>query len=250
MSSVIVHKLLSFPLLPLGAALMCLAAALRWRGRTLVAAALAILIVFSNPMVGSALLESLESRYPRMPVERAPNADAVFPLGGMLDAPGGPGEPARLDEEGERFERALQLYLAGRAPILLLSAARNADPRLPGEGEVLRAMAIARGAPPAAILVTRPVPDTAAEAEALREIAVARHWRRVLLVTSAFHMPRAMRALRRCPVELIPVPVAFAAQSRPLGIERFLPDSKALTRSERALREYWGMLFYSVSGRD
>jgi uncharacterized SAM-binding protein YcdF (DUF218 family) len=250
MDPVISHKLLSFPFLPLGASLLCLAAALRWRSRALVAAGLAVLLVFSTPMVGGALTRSLERRYPRMPVDRAPNADAIFPLGGMLDNPGGPDEPADLNEAGARFERALQLYFAGRAPVLLLSAAWRRLPGPPSEGEILRGMAIARGVPPGAILITKPVPNTAGEADALREIAASRHWRRVLLVTSAFHMWRAMRAFRRCPVELVPVPVGYEEQSQPFNIERLAPDARALSRSERALREYWGMLFYSVSRRD
>jgi uncharacterized SAM-binding protein YcdF (DUF218 family) len=96
------------------------------------------------------------------------------------------------------------------------------------------------------------VRNTAAEADALAGFAALLHWKRVLLVTSAFHMPRAMRLFRGCPAEVIPVPVGFQspAPGQPpadAGLTRYLPQSEALAHSERGLREYLGILVYSVS---
>jgi uncharacterized SAM-binding protein YcdF (DUF218 family) len=249
MDSVSVHSLFSWPLLPLGATLLLLGAALRWRNRVLIAAPLVLLGALSTPAVSSLLIGSLERRYPYVPISGTPTADAIYVLGGSLNNPASPTEPGYMNDAGGRFERGLQLYLAGRAPTLLLSAAWQPDPRRPSEGEVLRDLAIARGVPPAAILVTRRGPNTAAESEFLGEIAAAHHWRRVLLVTSAYHMPRAMRLFRPLPLEIVPLPVGFDAPPRSFRPDRLLPQALALARSERALHEYWGMLFYSVARR-
>jgi uncharacterized SAM-binding protein YcdF (DUF218 family) len=251
MHSLFLHQALPLLVLPLGISLICLAAALRWRRRALIAAPLVLLAVFSSPLVADGLLRSLENRYPRLSPAQCPVADAVFPLGGILGPRFRPDDPAELGEAASRFESALEIYFAGRAPTLVLSAAWTDDPRMPLEGEVLRRMAIARGVPAGAIVVTGQVMNTAAEAVALRDIAAARHWRRVLLVTSAYHMFRATRLFRICPVEIVPVPVHHLAGSaaREGSIFWLLPQSDALSLSERALREYWGALFYRVTGR-
>ena len=94
--------------------------------------------------------------------------------------------------------------------------------------------------------------NTAAEETSLAAFAVRFHWKRVLLVTSANHMPRAMLLFRHCPAEVIPVPVDYqsSAPGQPAsdsGLARYLPQAEALAQSERALREYLGIMFYSVS---
>lgn len=249
MNQLFLHQSLPVFVLPLGISLVCLAAALRWRRRILIAAPLVLLAVFSMPLVSDALLRSLENRYPRIATAQCPAADAIFPLGGMLEPRSGPDTPAELSQDGGRFERALELYFAGRAPTLLLSAAWNEQRDLPSEGAVLRDFAIARGVPAQAIVVTPQVMNTEAEADALSHIAAARHWRRVLLVTSAFHMWRAVRLFRRCPVEIVPVPAAFQAGPLRFGFDTLLPRGEGLFHSERALREYLGVLFYSVVRR-
>jgi len=195
-------------------------------------------------------MRSIENRFPPVSTSQCPVADAVFPLGGILPPRFDPAHPLELGEPGARFQRALELYFASRAPTLLLSAGKR-NRGVPAEGEVLRQAAISRGVPAGDLLMTRETPNTAAEADALREIATARHWRRVLVVTSANHMWRAMRLFRTCPVEIIPVPVDYQSgpPSAPASIGDVLPQAGALAQSERALREYLGVLFYAAAGR-
>jgi uncharacterized SAM-binding protein YcdF (DUF218 family) len=123
---------------------------------------------------------------------------------------------------------------------------------VPREGDRLREIAIQRGVPSESIIVALDVRNTAAEADALTGFAKLLNWKRVLLVTSASHMPRAMRLFRKCPAEVIPVPVGFQspAPGQPptdAGLTRYLPQAEALAHSERGLREYLGILLYSIS---
>jgi len=134
----------------------------------------------------------------------------------------------------------------------VLSAEGPPRPGLPPAGDRLREIAIRRGVPAESIVVTATVRNTAAEETSLAAFAVRFHWKRVLLVTSANHMPRAMLLFRHCPAEVIPVPVDYqsSAPGQPAsdsGLARYLPQAEALAQSERALREYLGILFYSVS---
>ena len=70
-------------------------------------------------------------------------------------------------------------------------------------------------------------------------------------------MPRAMRLIRRYPAEIVRShPSLFyylttnpKAPSSRRGVEYFLPQARVLSVSERTLREYLGMLFYTVVPR-
>jgi uncharacterized SAM-binding protein YcdF (DUF218 family) len=176
----------------------------------------------------------------------------VFPLGGILTVSSGLAGADEFGDSADRFERAVALYQAGRARVLALSKVRPFVPGTLSEGERLRRMAIARGVPPSAIMLTAETVNTAAEADALSALASQQHWKRVLLVTSAFHMPRAMRLFRDAPAEIVPVPVGYESRdSRLRGAEFrpecWMPQAEALLHSERALREYMGILFYTIA---
>jgi uncharacterized SAM-binding protein YcdF (DUF218 family) len=232
--------------------LLLLAAALRWRRRVLVALPIAILWIFSTPVAADALLRSLEDRYPWRPDSAYPESDAVFALGGGILGPRDrPGGEMDRGENADRFERALSLFTSGRAHILVLSAEGPPRPGLPNTGDRLREIAIRRGVPAESIIVTPIVRNTAAEASSLAAFAVRFHWKRVLLVTSANHMPRAMLLFRQCPAEVIPVPVNYLSSapgvpSSDSRLAALLPQAEALAISERALREYLGILVYSL----
>lgn len=250
MDPLLFHKALPFFFLPHGVALLLLLAAVVWRNRFFAAAALLILCVFGSPVVADLILHSLEDQYPYRTEAQAPAADAVFPLGGGIIGPRDHANgDAQWNHSAERFGRALDLFTAHHAPVLVLSRGMQEAPGEPTEGERLREIALRRGVPDRSIELTGPTMNTATEADALCGIATRRHWKRVLLVTSAFHMPRAMRLFSACPVDIVPVPVDYQTSDNEIGrrtIDRYFPESESLSRSERALREYIGILFYSV----
>ena len=69
----------------------------------------------------------------------------------------------------------------------------------------------------------------------------------MLLVTSAFHMPRARRLFERAGVSVIPFPVDFKVSAGgALSALDFLPTGAALRQTEMAMREGYGRLFYFV----
>jgi len=65
--------------------------------------------------------------------------------------------------------------------------------------------------------------------------------RKVLLVTSALHMRRALARFEQIPgIEFIPVATDHEVAADPPGLIRWLPDTGALDGSRRALKEYLG----------
>jgi uncharacterized SAM-binding protein YcdF (DUF218 family) len=210
-----------------------------------------LLLTASLPVVSQRLMARLESVYPAMRVDAAPEAEVVLVLGGMLGAPVVPGGLPEWSEAVDRFEAGLALAQAGRARWLLFTAAaRSGDGSIESEGAGLRRLAIARGLDPARVLLTGPVLNTADEVRELEKLAVAHGWKRVLLVSSAWHLPRAMRQFRGHGLEVVPFPVDY--RSRPNLASPWLdwiPTAGALADTERALREAYGIAFYAVFRR-
>src|SRR5262245_6317516 len=111
---------------------------------------------------------------------------------------------------GTRLERPLEgvdLYKAGWAPLIVLSPGRpEPSERLvrergisfPLESELQRNALIQLGVPASAIVADDgSVDNTASEANLLRALVIARHWHRVIVVTSKYHTRRAGFAFRR-----------------------------------------------------
>lgn len=255
----LLHKLLPLLFLPVSLAII-LAFLAGWRRSRIAAfAAAGILWLCSTPVLSDCLIGTLETRFPRLDPDRATSAAAIVMLSGALHDPV-PGRPLDWNFGVNRFERTLELYRAGKAPLIVFT--RGVDPaggpsraRPWSEGEFLRAEAIARGVPEAAILLTtEEVGNTEQEAAAVARLAGERQWDRVLLVTSAFHVPRAVLLCESRGLAVIPFPAGYLAEDRALHPEfnplRYLPDAEALRNSQLAVREWLGIAYYGVAKKD
>lgn len=68
----------------------------------------------------------------------------------------------------------------------------------------------------------------------------------ILLVTSAYHMPRAVFCFESLGLDVIPAPTDYQAQRLPYTFLSYLPDMSNLAGSYKALREYLGLFFYRI----
>jgi len=111
---------------------------------------------------------------------------------------------------GSRFSRQLEgadLYLAGYAPRIVLpreirdpaeSVLATRGLQIPEQVERIRDVYIQLGIPSAAIVIPpRLHTSTAAEAITARELSTEHGWRRVIVVSSKYHLRRAGFAFRR-----------------------------------------------------
>jgi len=211
-------------------------------------AALAVLYLSSISFVSDRLSGWLESRYPAMPVAAAGPADAIVVLGGILGPATRDGEVPNWSDTVERFEAGVALVQAGRAPRLVFTGARREWlERETTEGEELRRLAIARGVPAEKILVTRFIDNTVTEAAAVAELMKADGQRRIILVTTSWHMPRAVYLFRRAGIDCQPFPVDFHLdRTREVKLKDFIPSAGAWQGTETALRELYGYAFYRI----
>jgi len=224
---------------------------LRWRrcAGLVAAAGAAWVLVWSLPVTSLWLGGLLEQRYPYFAAAQAPHADAIVVLGGhTANNRANWFLPFDANTARSRLARAAELYHAGRAPRIVLSGGAL-------EGTVSEARNMARllrqrGVPEAALLLENSSRTTHENAlrtdQALREHGIAR----VLLVTSALHMPRSMLSFdKQTPVTVIPAPVAAQIYLPEDGsLNAWVPNLRALEASRSIIKEYVGLLVYWLRG--
>ncbi len=246
----LLHKILPVFALPLGVVALLLLFALIRRKFWPAGLALLILYVASTPFVGNRLIGWLESRHPPVAVAQVENADAVVVLGGIFGPPTDSGFLPNFGDTVERLEAGIVLMQTNKAPWLVFTGGRLPwEAREKLEGEEARDQAIVRGISAAQIIVTREVGNTADEARAVAELIKERQWRRIILVTTGWHMPRAARLFRRAGIDCVIFPVDFRRDTRrPVNFIDFVPCADGLGNTETALREFYGYAFYAVAG--
>lgn len=247
------NKLLPLLALPSGLLLLLLAIALLWRRRWPVWLALCLFWLGSTPWVADSLIRWCEADAVRQVATRMPKAQAIVVLSeGRTLAPGHTSTSEWND--GDRFWGGIELYLAGKAPWLVFTGGCAPwEPELTPEGEVLKEWALSQGVPESFIQVTAKVTNTAEEASAVAALlpklssVESTQTKTILLVTSAFHMPRAQRLFEQAGLEVMPYPVDFKVSTgKPLNIMHLLPSAIAWHRTEMAWRELLGHTYYTM----
>jgi uncharacterized SAM-binding protein YcdF (DUF218 family) len=210
--------------------------------------ALVVIYVSSVPFTSELLTRRLECGYAPTVVTEAGPADAVIVLGGILGPSTPPGAVGNWSESVERYEAGVALVQAGRVQHLVFTGAQREWRGRPStEGAELARFATARGVPPERIVVTRLIDNTAGEATAVAELLRANGWKRVILVTSAWHMPRAEMLFRKAGVDCIPFAVDFHSDpGRSWRALDFIPSGTGWMGTEFALREWYGYAFYRL----
>jgi uncharacterized SAM-binding protein YcdF (DUF218 family) len=206
----------------------------------LLACAASLAYLASTVVAGRALLRPLESRYPPLAAEQAPSVGYVVVLGSSYWPHDGIPASAALDEDG--LIRAVEaVCLMRRLSAARLVVSGGASP--PGYPPVARGyarLARALGIGEQSILLSEQPLDTRSEARELVRLLGPAPF---LLVTSAYHMPRAMLLMQRAGAHPIAAPTEQRAfGTTPRGWRDFFPGSRGLGYTERALHEYAGLL--------
>jgi len=239
------HKILAAFFLPTGIVLIFLGLGFLRRSRFWIGCAFFLFFLSSVPLVSNGLIRLVEYPFERMPVHAMPEADAIVVLGeGQAIAPG----PEVISEwiDGDRFWGGIELYNAGKAPLLVFTGGWIPWSRQTrSDGEVLMSCAARLGIPEENMMVTGKASNTAEEAIEVAKLLGKE--KRLLLVTSAFHMTRAQRLFEARGLNVIPYPVDFKADtSKNFSIIDICPNAKAFEKTELVVRELLGRAFYTV----
>lgn len=255
-------KLLPLFFYPLGLACLCLLVAffMLWkRPRTAalaIALALMLLLLTSNGWVSRLLVQSLEWQH--LPLTEIPTAEAIVVLGGATKSALPPRPSVDLNEAGDRVIYAAQLYRQKKAPIIILSGGRI-EWKGGGSSESadMATILTAIGIPKEAIVQEPDSLNTYQNAVNVNKILKSRGIRRVLLVTSAIHMPRSLLIFQHQGIDVIPTPTDFLVTRSDLqeltstpkaALLNVLPDVDNLHMFTSAMKEYVGILAYRLRG--
>jgi uncharacterized SAM-binding protein YcdF (DUF218 family)/glycosyltransferase involved in cell wall biosynthesis len=113
---------------------------------------------------------------------------------------GGVGESGRAGGgQQERLKTAIDLYKAGHAPVMILSSGFVYSFH---EAELMRALAIDQGIPASQIILEEHATNTYENVKFVDAILRDHKWQRVLLVSSPYHMRRALLVWRKVAPEV------------------------------------------------
>lgn len=247
----LLSKLLDVFLSPYTWALLLLAAAVPWRVRArsprhmrrrriLAAVGLAIFLVGSFPPFANAMQWRLEhastSTY-----DANVTYDAVILLGGVVeeDAMKSSGQVA-FNDNVERLIVTHRLLRDGKARVAIVSGETP-------EADVLARQLEDWGIEANRVILEPRARNTRENAVFSQDIARARGFDRVLVVTSAFHMPRSVECFAAVGMKVDTLAVDYRAR-RKVPVGEWIPRAGSLALTTMIVREMAGRWIYRAQG--
>lgn len=256
-------KLLPLFVYPLGLSLGLFVLSLFWlkrrprRARIAIISGIVILWLGSITLVRDPLILNLEQQ--NLPPSELPTADVIVVLGGATRSPIPPQPWIDIGEAGDRLTHAARLYQQNKAPKILVSGGRiGFVGATSSEAYDMAQLLQFMGIPGQDILQEPNSYNTRQNAlyskALLEEEGLDPETLSILLVTSAMHMPRALRVFRKLGMEVTPAPTDFAIVNNDGPIDSgarlvsLIPEADNLRLTSRALKEYLGLFVYNLRG--
>ncbi len=219
-------------------------------GRRLLAVSVILLAIFGLSPFGNALILPLEDRFPRWDLAQAP-PEGIIVLGGAI----GPEISATrsevsLNEAAERM--TIMAELAKRLPAVPIvfsggtgTLIRESPPESEFAVKLFESFGIARHR----LRLESESRSTAENAVLTAALVKPKPGERWLLVTSAYHMPRAVGVFRGAGFTVEAYPVDFRTRGPGDVLTPFNSLAAGLQRSDTAIREWVGLVAYRLSGQ-
>ena len=179
------------------------------------------------------LYKPLEEAYP---VLLKPEGDAIVILGGGAYNTG-----ILKEDSTKRLLTGFVLHKQTNLPIILSGGASIGT--LP-EAEIMKGLLLTLGVDKSKIHTDVNSKDTEENAQEVKKLCERLRCRRVVLVSSAYHMRRAVLAFQKAGLEVVPYPTDFKRDMR-YNLYSLLPKMGVFADSYKALREYLGLVWYS-----
>lgn len=242
----IIKMLYTTFLMPPGIFLACLFILAGWLQKSnrkaagMLAGLTLLFYLLSTGIVSGYLIRTLESRYTP---PQSINGDVIVMLGGgaTLDTPNLSGTGHLAGYSANRLLTAAQLYYRYQLPIVLSGG--KVLVTTGNEAEIAKNILISLGVPDGRIFIENQSLNTTQNAKFTKELLDQHGFDRPVLVTSAFHMERAIRQFTKQNQPVIPFPTDYQANVQYRhSLSQLLPMAEHLERSQLAIKEYLGLL--------
>jgi len=208
--------------------------------------AFSIIVLGSLPMVSS-IYQKHERLYPPVSMAETSEADAIVLLGGDVSIPA----PPRVETQvrGNRVIHAMRLYHAGKAPFVIITGG-NIFPQegLQSEAEYTASLLEELGVPRDAIIIEGTSRNTRENSIEIARILTEQSLDHILLVTDAFHMPRALATFRTLGVNVTPSTASISAELQQPELLDWIPSLDGLNTLKSVIHENLGIVVYRARG--
>jgi len=231
-------------LLLLWALLLLLRRKTRWLGIIVVLFATALLFVCSYAPFSNQYIAPLETQFPSYQKSQTP-VDYIAVLGSWHQSVADQPVTSELDPTAiVRLAEGIRIYRLNPGSHLIFTGFKGVAEDPVSYPEKLRELALALGVPTEDILVLNGPRDTMEEAEV---IAAKFPEASLVVVTTAVHMPRALKLFHLAGLDPIPAPTGYL--SKPFKSWWSFPSGKTLEHSEYWAHERLGLLWMNLTGR-
>mgnify|MGYP003487518409 FL=1 len=217
---------------------------------------LTVLLLFltATPILSSMYIALLEAQYPPFQATSTSKFDAVVVLAGGVFQKGSLRPTDEVsDASRQRTGCGAGLWQQNLAPKLLLTGG-DATVFRTGlmESHEMKRWALRLGVPESAILIEEQSRTTYENAVQTKAILGSG---RIILVTAAYHLPRAVRLFEKQGFVVTPFPCGYESQHTPqqaweqATLFDFLPTAKALLITTQAVDEVAGIIVYWLAGK-
>ncbi|TCT09055.1 YdcF family protein [Paralcaligenes ureilyticus] len=212
-------------------------------GQMLFALSIAALSVLSMPVVSDKLVQSLEI-YPAIQGSETHGAQAMVVLGGGINLDQPEYQASSLSPEGlQRVTYAAYLYQKTHLPILVTGGSPFGGE---AEADVMQRELTQIFNVPVKWVESKS-DNTMQNAQMSWGLVHKEGITQILLITHAWHMRRAKTSFERAGFTVIPAPTVFQNVPRN-SVLKFIPQARALNKSNIALHEWIGIAWYKLSG--
>ena len=218
-------------------------------GRWLVIGSLLLLALIGFAPVGNALIIPLEQRFPVWDLARGAPTGIVVLGGAITPDVAVACDGVALNEAAELMTAAVEL--ARRYPDARIIFSGGEGNLLYGanESEVALKLPERLGVAPGRVVTEDRSRNTWENAVFSRRIAMPKLGERWLLVTSAYHMPRAVGVFQKAGFVVEAYPVDWRTRGTRDLLRPSATVGDGLRRTDTAVREWSGLLIYWLSGK-
>ncbi|MBI5134715.1 YdcF family protein [Candidatus Uhrbacteria bacterium] len=226
----------------------------RWGSRLLLCTALVYYLLSIGP-TAQLLLGSLEHEYTApSTLPAADSVDAIVVLAGGAAVPRNNEIVELSGSSWRRLWKGIEITRSYNGNVPMLYSGGSGDPFQTTSYEARRACEIAAVAGVGDSCFIEDGSRTTAESgeavvEWLRKRIPAKKGYSIILVTSAFHMPRSVRVMESQELDVVPEPTDYYTRGKRQTPMALFPQIEYFSQSTQGLHERLGMVWYRVSGR-
>ncbi len=195
------------------------------------------------------LVLKLEEKFPPVEIEKLEENDVAIVLGGMIHSLPYHKNRVELLSSAERLTEAVNLYQKKKIKKILFTGGSGIlFATETSEASFAKKFFLDIGVKEEDIILEDKSRNTIENAKFTKKILDEKKFKKILLITSAFHMQRSSQIFKKQEIEFIAYPVDYRASGQGFNWEVFIPSVGALETTTISIKEWIGILVYEYAG--